>query len=135
MEQVNTPSERIVTALIQQHMRQGENLYFVVWGGYARPTDPWLAELPPNERMFFHDESVYWYLDHGADSEEEAAEVLGSAPFWNRIGALARVPERDGCIRPRQNVTDEELRAVADGTVVLVMGAYDGEGYVVWSEP
>ncbi len=134
VEQVNTPSERIITALIHQHMRQGEHSYFVVWGGYARSTDPWLAELPPNERMFFHDDSVYWYLDHGADSEEEAAEALGSTPFWNRIGALAKVPGRDGFIHPRQNVTDEELRAIADGTEMLVIGAYDGEGYVVWSE-
>jgi hypothetical protein len=63
-------------------------------------------------------------------AEEPVAEDFVTGPEWSKLGFLT---SHEGLLDGRNELTEPDLRALAVGLEGIVIGAYDGEGYVVWT--
>jgi hypothetical protein len=78
-----------------------------------------------------YESECYIVIPPLASREEELLRrvVLG-LPSWMHIGFLSR---SKGLVSGSAELAGHDLVRLADGLEAVIIGAYDGEGYVVWS--
>ena len=84
----------------------------------------------------FYGKEVYHYLSSANSSKPQVLRALQEAetlPVF--VGAICSLPS--GMERPSPNcdLTEMMLKTFAYHAYKLIVGAYDGEGYVVWTKP
>ncbi len=92
--------------------------------------DPCLARL--NTKFITYLSEVYHVLFwHDAD-QERILQTVRRARSWLFIGAMTSLRE-GSCLDPsNMKLSEEELCALAEDAEGIIVGAYDGEGYLVW---
>jgi hypothetical protein len=107
-----------------------EPTLFVLEYIYASKGDPFLAtwELP----FFTVGNEVYLFAD--ADSStDQIRKILGEAHVYPAIGVVSRIPKRHSALRRGDGADPRLLPLLAEGTRHLIIGAYDAEGWLIWS--
>ena len=98
----------------------------------ARPRDPWLKRA--KSRVTTHGTEVYHILDTTDRSKEKIEDALREAeslPVF--VGAILRQPpDNISGDTGHATISTEQLRTFAKSARCLFVGAYDGEGYLVW---
>jgi len=98
------------------------------------PDDITLARLDPRPHIFQN--QVYFALFHkDADRKETVASVVGHAmePFF--FGVMSSLPMSSGLDPESGTITSDVLEMLAQRAEKIVVGAYDGESYLIWSKP
>lgn len=129
---VIAPSKPIITRLIQYSLGDRADSCCVFEHALARPTDPIIARTD-DIRYVFYDDEVYALLaspDVSGASVERAMQLTQSYLF---LAALTRLPVGVGSTASGGHITLQDLRFFAEHTHTLIIGAYDGEGFLVWS--
>jgi hypothetical protein len=100
----------------------------------SRPTDPWIQS--EDGRIKNLDDEVYYVLDEkDANDEEKIARTVRDAQSgWHFVGVMSLPPRNGRLSGGGRNLSADDLRALAERAVVILVGAYDGEGYLVWSK-
>jgi hypothetical protein len=75
---------------------------------------------------------VYLFAD-ATSPFEQVREILGEAHLYPAIGAVAALPAHQSGIRRGGEVDPQVLHLLAEGATHLIIGAYDGEGWLIWS--
>jgi hypothetical protein len=106
----------------EQHVTADEAFPGKAWADAPRPF------LVPRPSYM----EVYSCLN-AADAEmvEPVCGVLTSGGYWQDV-ILTRIPEGMPMIQPMQQVTEEQMRALAENTEMLITRVYDGVGWLVW---
>ncbi len=120
----NTDEE--VVQYICTYLGLRDDLAFVIEHPFAQPSDPWIERyVPPRGTgLIFWDDEVYLYGDREADSEGIGAILRQGSSIWPpTIAVLTRA---DGLAH---NLWSPDL--VAHYTSVLIVGAYDGESFIL----
>lgn len=94
---------------------------------FSHPTDPWLAHTDFTN-ICCSTEHVYFVLNTGASRnliEKTAWACVAALPPMIGVYAVGSEP-----IETR--ITEGTLRRLAHGVEALVIGAYDGEGFLAW---
>ena len=109
-----------------------ENKRIIVFeNALARPNDPWLARR--QSQIFTFKEEVYHFLLRKDAEKRKIRKAIRDATSHLFIGIMSSVLS-DACLpQQRQVLTADELRGFAERTESIVVGAYDYEGYVIWS--
>ena len=50
------------------------------------------------------------------------------------IGVMTSLPEGHYLALEKKKITSEELKLLAERAEKIIVGAYDGEGYLIWSK-
>ena len=98
------------------------------------PDDPALAKLDLPPHIFQN--QVYFALFHkDANKKEIVSSIIGHAtePFF--FGVMSSFPAGSGLDPKGGEITDDVLEVLAQRTEKIVVGAYDGESYLIWSKP
>lgn len=98
----------------------------------ASPGDPFLARS--GTQILVHQDEVYHFLisdDHEPAKIVQTVRVAESPHLF--ICAMTSVSNRDSWPSQTGKVTREELENLVKRTERIVIGAYDGEGYLFWS--
>jgi hypothetical protein len=115
---------------LNSYLNQNSDRLCVLENYMSRPTDKGL-ETAESHVVFYKDE-VYHVLGHQAD--KQAIETALNEGEWLPIfvGIMTHLP--DGMHIPKSGtfITEKELVQLAERTVGIVVGAYDGEGYLIW---
>lgn len=101
----------------------------------AQPNDPYLASI--KTRFLIFNEEVYHFLLWKDLDAERILKTIRHAESWLFIGAMTSIPEESVFSHEAQKITiasDELIRLLAERTEKIVVGAYDGEGYLIWSK-
>ncbi len=129
----SAPSEgggwRWVAPLVAAYLRQGEDRYCVVetlWGPY----DSGLHAH--GGRYFVHDAEVC-YLLTSASSMDDINRALTWARRYPFVAVLTVFDRRLRGIDAGENIDTSALRGMADGAELLLIGAYDDQGALVWA--
>jgi len=83
--------------------------------------------------IVFGDE-VYQVLRPGSGNREAILRTVNNARSWLPNGALTMAPPGVNLSRDVTLFRREHLRYLATRTTHIVVGAYDGEGLLIWSE-
>lgn len=98
----------------------------------ANPTDPFLQSVKTRYSAF--QDEVYHLICQPDNNSDTISKTLRQAHSWLTIGALTSTPQETGICGQRGDLTLSNLTTMAQGTEVIIVGAYDGEGYVIWSK-
>ena len=120
---------------VRRFLLAGRDSFCIMEDFNARPTDSCLRRRSTSF-VTFRDE-VYVFLSSascGNGPIERALKETRSIPF--SLGTLTSTPA-DGSIilGDKMDLTVGQLRALAERTEMLFVGAYDGEGYLIWDKP
>lgn len=101
----------------------------------SRPTDPRIR--PQDKRIRVLGDEVYYMLDEddALDEEKIARTVRDAHSGWHFVCVLTSLPQKKRLEEGGRNLTAEYTKALAGKGVKIVVGAYDGEGYLVWIKP
>lgn len=89
-----------------------------------------LANVP----FFFCGDDVYWYATDRAleDASLEWVPLSGALADPN-IGVVTTLPTGMTSIRNRQALGSEAVEEMVAGAVAVIVGAWDSEGFLIWS--
>jgi hypothetical protein len=133
-EILRAPSRAPVHRLIDTFLHSSPDAYCVVDDRMLNPSEA-RADRDRGIPFFFYEEDVYLYLASAQVDEAKTRipTMLHLVPSWLILGALTLVPGGDRFILPGSEVRRDQLEAAARGTQHIIVGAYDGDGYVIWS--
>jgi hypothetical protein len=97
----------------------------------ARRTDPALSRARSRVRLY-GDEVYHVLTEEDAKPEPIKAAVAEAEGLPIFIGALSTLPQGSRIYSAQRELAGEELRALADRAEKIIVGAYDGEGYLIW---
>lgn len=70
-----------------------------------------------------------------AKDQEKIAKTMREANSdWRFVCLMSSLPGKERLARRGRSLTADDVRALAERAEKIVVGAYDGEGYLVWSK-
>jgi hypothetical protein len=81
----------------------------------------------------FQDIDVYFYIDKTNPTIAFIRKTFSTAsPPWSTMAFLTNTPIT---IKPNQQLELKSLETIAKNTKKIIIGAYDGESYLIWHNP
>ena len=128
-------TDSCLVAIIEAFLNAEEKRVCIFEDDLSRPNDPILSRSVA--RLLTFKDEVYHFLS-GRDVESskirQTIRQAKSIPLF--IGAMTSVPEESSFSYKARRITitsDKLLRILAERTEKIVVGAYDGEGYLIWN--
>lgn len=127
-------TEPCLVEIIQGYLKADEGRICVFEDYLARPSDP----VPPSRRdhmVTFKEECYQIVTWKDSTAEKIKATIREAKAGWPPlIGAMTSVPkEYDLALEAGKEIAIADIRLFAERAEKLIIGAYDGEGYLVWS--
>ncbi len=119
-----------LSAIIREFLAHGDAQLCIFEDQLAEPSYPFVARR--NLPTFIHGDEVYLALA-GGDQEDvsRVRATIHAARSWLFIGAMVSgVPFSE----LKNPLTDGDLLRLAEHTERLIIGAYDGEGFLIWTK-
>lgn len=99
----------------------------------ASRSEPWLERC--EGRLAFFGDEVYHVLEATTDEEAIDVSIRRAQSLWTFVGALTSLGNRLSLPDDRGELTQEIVDSLAERVEQVFVGAYDLEGYVIWSRP
>ncbi|MDX6500439.1 MAG: hypothetical protein QOG23_3699 [Blastocatellia bacterium] len=125
---------------IQEFLKQGEGRICLFESAVARPTDGFLSSPNAQDlRVLTCENDVYYFLTEDGLDRKKINKTVSYAISYLVIGVLAQLSKVDKFLPIEQNISRGEitlydLRLLTEKTQKIIVGAYDGEGYLIWSD-
>ena len=124
-------SDFYLAGIIKAHLNMGEGRICIFEDANARSGDPFLLSCPVQYATF--NEEVYYFLTGKGLNDIKIKDTVRYAASWLFICAMTVIPQ--GFIDSENQVfTSEQLTELAKKAEKIAVGAYDGEGYLIWSK-
>lgn len=125
-----------VLPTIQKFLAESKQNICILEDIDGSPDNPWLTTSEPPPLFTFCDADVYFYIDEEEPTIATIRETfsMASAP-WSTLAFLTSVPVDVTSLKTNQKVDMKSLDIIAKRTKKIVISAYDGEGYLIWSLP
>ena len=126
-----------LAAIIQEFLKQGDVRVCLFESAVAKTTDGFLSTPNAKDlRVLSFQGNVYYLLKH-QDNSEKIEKTLRYAKSFRALGVLVHLSKDkflpfDEDSAPKE-LTLDELKVLAEETEKMIIGAYDGEGYLIWS--
>jgi len=125
-----TPTPTSVSLLVSEiatFLKARQRRSCIMENALAKPSDPYLA--PFKNKILTFGEEVYHYLLPEDAQDETISKAVKVASSYLFIGALSSLPQ---AITPTAGVVALDiLKEYAARAEKIIVGAYDGEGYVI----
>ena len=124
-------------SILQEFLGAGGDRVAIFENEVALPGDPWLS-LPRwdiLQTVIFGNEVYHVLSNRDAEDEERILTTIKGADSWLFIGAMTSLSEPPDLPLEGGTVDDEVLKTFAQRAEKIVVGAYDGESYLIWSKP
>jgi hypothetical protein len=123
---------RYLVKTIKDFLSMDESRLCIMEDALAKPNDPCVSRLK-SRLLFFRDDvySIVYHSDIESSFIRNTIKEAKSIPTF--IGAFTSLPSRDNTFSDRQKISEDTLRVLAERTERIFIGAYDGEGYLIWS--
>lgn len=123
--------QEVVSQLIIDYLNTGGTRYLIFEDTVAYSTDPGIEKH--RTHILTQGSQLYHFLSRSA--QKELVDVTLRKVFYNWlvVGILTSDPTLPQ-LRHRQEIGQEELRRLVQGTEYIIVNAYDNEGVVVWQK-
>jgi len=117
--------------LIRQFLADTKSAYCIFEDALARSDD--LNIQQTTIPCFFLDKEVYYFLKSKDTDIEMIGDVISASESYLLTGIMTHIPSDSSEISERQHMPVGELKNLVGQIEMLVIGAYDGEGFIIWS--
>ena len=140
----NTAIREAVCKLIEEFMTDHSDLVLFLENNLVRPSDPWLTKTLVSTIQ--HENEIYHYctisksetMGVSYNFNEAISETISAADdaYPPLIGVISICPSSLYDHPPGMfgTLQREELEMIAKKAVFIIVGAYDGEGYIIWCQ-
>jgi hypothetical protein len=127
----STESISHLAGRIRRFLNNSDRGMVIFEDSMAKKGDPYVAKL--GTRMLFHGQEIYHYLLADNMHPEVVTWTItqASSPFLF-ICAMTTLPREQSLGEKSVEVSSATLKDLAKMSDELVVGAYDGEGFVYW---
>jgi hypothetical protein len=120
-----------LASVIEEFLNASENHVCILEDALFRPGD--LILLKRKQKPIILGDEVYYFFQGKGVSIGDIADMIKqvkSIPIF--VGAMASLPEGRTLEKPNAVLTSEEIAFVAKNVEKIFVGAYDGEGNLIW---
>lgn len=127
-----------LTAGIDEFLRENAGRLCLFESAVARPSYGFLSSPNAQDlRVLTFGEDVYYMLANDDIDPEKIKKTIGYSTSYLTIGVLAELSNKDKLLPIEQKmirgeITRDELKVIAERTQTIIVGAYDGESYLLW---
>jgi hypothetical protein len=122
-----------LVSIVEAFLRGAEGRVCIFEDALVRPSDPCFSSLK-GRLLIFGDEVYYFLSSEDREGKRIAETVREAANVWpGLIGALTSVAGEAALSDEAREITAAQLRVLAESVEKIVVGAYDGESYLIWS--
>lgn len=132
LEEGNSETDLWLFSEIRSFLTVNNNKICIFEHALARPNDPWISLKKP--LFFTYTDEVYIFLSSAVAESKKIEHAVRAAVAYLFIGVMTSVPYEPCFLRSGKVVTYEKLKALAEKTERIIVGAYDYEGYIIWSK-
>lgn len=124
-------SDSYLAGIVKAYLNMGDGRICIFEDANARSGDPFLLFRPVQYATL--NEEVYYFLTRKGLNDIKIKDTIRSAASWLFICAMTVIPQ--GFIDSENQVfTSEQLMELAKKAEKIAIGAYDGEGYLIWNK-
>lgn len=119
--------------IIQDFLDNGDGNLCIFEDATRNPTDPVISLK--DTRIFICQNEVYYVLfskDAGAKDRIDDT-IWDSDSHWHFVCVMTSAPKDSCFFRNQKNINANDLKTLAERAEKVAIGAYDGEGYLIWS--
>ncbi len=127
---VGVATYRKLKNFVVSYLRESPGRYAIFEDANLRPKDP-VFQRRKTQVITLEDE-VFHFGGASEANTESIDLLLSAAQSWLVIGVLVSLPHHMN-FQDGQEVTSDTLNFVAESADYLVIGAYDGEGELIWA--
>lgn len=120
----------VLTPIVTRHLSNTVNI--CVLEEYILSPDQ--ATRSPEPRSLIMGDAVFHLLT-SRDSEAQVLKTLKLAKSWLFIGALSSSVESLDLTASQQAIDSTAIDEIATRATAFLVGAYDGNGFLIWSAP
>lgn len=125
-------TDKLLISTIRAHLASTNSPFCIFEHQLAVPEDPWLSHK--GLQIATTGRTVLLFLTAGQTDEEliRSTTKRARSAFPPLVGALARSPS-EMMLTNGARVEPDGLQRIAEQTEKLIVGAYDGESYLIWT--
>ncbi|MEO6391375.1 MAG: hypothetical protein ABIP75_05940 [Pyrinomonadaceae bacterium] len=118
--------------IVRKFLQENKDGIVVFEDQTSEPTDPWLKNS--GTRIFSYDQEVFHYLvPKDCDFPERINKTISAAGGWRFVGTLVLKDEISSKLQTTSAIaTREDLERIAASISAVVVGAFDGESFLIW---
>jgi len=124
-------SHNLLTSFVSRYLQEHANGIAIFEDQVASAGDAWLASEPCP--YVVHGTSLYFYRTSNDARTELVSKTIAKAVDWRSVGALISSDEDTSAFQQRQEVGGLLLERLGERAEHMFVGAYDGDGFLVWS--
>jgi len=121
-------------SILQEFLRGGPERVCVFENSSAAPEHPWLLSSGM-QTLIFESEVYHFLSSRDLENEEKILTTIEGTKSWLFYGTMTSLSEPPDLPLEGGTVDDEVLKTFAQRAEKIVVGAYDGESYLIWSKP
>jgi hypothetical protein len=115
---------------IANFLDKGRNCYLILENALALPSDGWLKKKQLS--VFFCENTVCHFLKSGYNAPNTISDLIREADTaYLTVGILTCAEDIE--IQVRQEVSPESLEILVKRAEHILVSAYDGESFLIWS--
>lgn len=118
--------------IIESYLSKSKRAICIFEEALVRPTDPiFLSRSSITASLLYKDE-IHYILRHKDDLNRIEQTTMQAKNFYpGLIGAMTSSPSEEMSF-DEGKISADQLQLLAERTETIVLGAYDGEGYLLW---
>ncbi len=119
-----------IASFVMAYLERTSTRYFVLEDVLVESGDPWLQSMPGNYVRYGLE--VYHFVSGGDVSEDAVLQAIDNAKGYV-TNAILTGGMSGPVLQRGDDVSEQQLMALCTSTDYIVVEAYDGEGFVIWS--
>jgi len=120
-----------LSKMTQEFLTTDSSHICIIEDTIAQREDGWLAAC--DAPALFLGSDVYYFLSsEHHDDLEEIRKIVSALDAQRVTGVMTSLPEGKASPNGRQEITLEDVDEFASRAQMIVVDAYDGEGYLIW---
>jgi len=124
-------STPLVSELVGNSLLRQQNAYFICEDASAEADFPYIRRQH-NVPMLFFREEVYYFVTTQTSSADNIAAAIQKANSYLFTAITTTLPDYYTPLERNQQTNLEQLQGLANNSQYVIIGAYDGDGYIVW---
>lgn len=119
-----------LAGIVEKFLQKNEENVCLIDDVIRNSKDSFQKDVELSECVVFHDQDVYYLINNQRSKSSLIVKCLrNSRAFWHSLCIFSKTSIRDiqGKI-----ITDLQIKDICMNAQFLIVGAYDGEGYVFW---
>ena len=125
-------SEDAAVLTVVDHLRKLKSAILIAEHALARCSDPHITAKPA--KWFCYQDQVYYWIADSSVNADGVHQVLRNGRSWLNTGFVCSVGSLSEAEAGLANPTPKLLADLAQGVALILVSAYDGEGYIFWQK-